>query len=60
MAFLISSLRSKEKSDAFVTIGLIALAVKGNIKQYLTKILEVVRSALPAKVSKKHNTLFCI
>jgi len=50
MAFLLSSLRSKERSEAFVTIGLIALAVKGNIKSHLVKIMEVVKAALPAKV----------
>jgi hypothetical protein len=50
MAFLISSLRSKDKSEAFTTIGLIALAVKGNIKPYLGKIMDVCKAALPAKV----------
>lgn len=52
MSYLLQSLRSKERSgDAFITIGLISIAVDGNIKPYLAKIMEVVKSSLPNKVS---------
>lgn len=52
MNYLLQSLRSKERSsDAFITIGLASIAVEGNIKSYLPKIMELVRSALPSKVA---------
>lgn len=53
MNYLLQSLRSKERSDAFITIGLLSIALDGNMKSYLPKILEFVRAALPSKVIKK-------
>lgn len=52
MMFLLGSLRSREKdrSVAFTTIGLIAVAVQDDIKIFLPKIMEVIRVSLPAKV----------
>ncbi|KAJ9575042.1 hypothetical protein L9F63_007777, partial [Diploptera punctata] len=51
MQYLLSSLRGREKdrSTAFITIGLIAVAVEDDIKQYLPKIMEVIKVSLPAK-----------
>lgn len=52
MQYLLLSLRGREKdrSTAFTTIGLIALAVEDDIKPYLPRIMEVIRVSLPAKV----------
>ena len=52
MQYLLSSLRGREKdrSTAFITIGLIAVAVEDDIKPYLPRIMEVIRVSLPAKV----------
>ncbi|OXA52223.1 Serine/threonine-protein kinase mTOR [Folsomia candida] len=50
MNYLLQSLRNKERSDPFITIGLLSIAVDGNIKSYLPKIMEFVRSALPSKI----------
>jgi len=52
MQYLLSSLRGREKdrSTAFTTIGLIAVAVEDDIKPYLPRIIEVIRVSLPAKV----------
>jgi FKBP12-rapamycin complex-associated protein len=52
MQYLLSSLRGREKdrSTAFTTIGLIAIAVEDDIKPYLPRIMEVIRLSLPAKV----------
>ncbi|PNF25178.1 Serine/threonine-protein kinase mTOR, partial [Cryptotermes secundus] len=51
MQYLLLSLRGREKdrSTAFTTIGLIALAVEEDIKPYLPRIMEVIRVSLPAK-----------
>jgi hypothetical protein len=52
MQYLLLSLRGREKdrSTAFTTIGLIAVAVEDDIKPYLPRIMEVIRVSLPAKV----------
>jgi len=52
MQYLLLSLRGREKdrSTAFTTIGLIAVAVEDDIKTYLPRIMEVIRVSLPAKV----------
>ncbi|XP_065216693.1 serine/threonine-protein kinase mTOR isoform X2 [Planococcus citri] len=51
MVYLLSTLRSKDRdrSLAFTTIGLIAVAVEENIKPHLPKIMEVIRASLPSK-----------
>ncbi|XP_071482072.1 serine/threonine-protein kinase mTOR-like [Diadema antillarum] len=46
---LISLRREREKSNAFQAVGLLAVAVKGNITDHLSKILDIVRSSLPHK-----------
>jgi len=50
MSYLISSLRTKERNDAFITIGLLSIAVDGSIKPYLARIMELIRASLPGKV----------
>ncbi|XP_034935910.1 serine/threonine-protein kinase mTOR [Chelonus insularis] len=49
--YLLLALRGREKdrNAAFMTIGLIAVAVGDAIKPYLPKIMEVIKSSLPAK-----------
>ncbi|KAK7869671.1 hypothetical protein R5R35_010033 [Gryllus longicercus] len=59
MQYLLGSLRGREKdrSAAFTTIGLIAVAVGTDIKPYLPRVMEVVRVSLPPKdsLSKKRG-----
>ena len=45
--------RDKERPTAFVTLGLIAVAIGPGIKKqkYLPKIMEVIKASLPTKVS---------
>jgi hypothetical protein len=52
MQYLLLSLRGREKdrSTAFTTTGLIAVAVEDDIKPYLPRIMDVIRVSLPAKV----------
>jgi FKBP12-rapamycin complex-associated protein len=49
--YLLLSLRGREKdrAAAFTTIGLIAVAVDEDIKPYLPKIMDVIKSSLPSK-----------
>lgn len=50
IVYLLNALRrDKERPAAFQAVGLLAVAVKDNIFSYCTRIMEVVRSALPAK-----------
>ncbi|XP_046989267.1 serine/threonine-protein kinase mTOR isoform X1 [Schistocerca americana] len=51
MLFLLGSLRTREKdrSAAFTTVGLIAVAVQEDIQSYLPKIMDVIRASLPSK-----------
>ncbi|XP_066992513.2 serine/threonine-protein kinase mTOR isoform X2 [Anabrus simplex] len=59
MLYLLTSLRGREKdrSTAFTTIGLIAVAVGDDIKPYVHRIMEVVRASLPPRdtLSKKRG-----
>ncbi|XP_059477089.1 serine/threonine-protein kinase mTOR [Neocloeon triangulifer] len=58
MHHLLFSLRSRDKDRAlaFTTIGLIAVAVETDILPYLPKVMEVIKSALPAKEGKKRSS----
>lgn len=51
--YLLATLRSREKdrSTAFTAVGLLAVAVEDDIKEYIPKIMEVIRGSLPSKVS---------
>lgn len=51
IVYLLATLKGKEKDRnmAFVTLGFIAVAVDTDINVYLPGILEVIKSALPAK-----------
>lgn len=50
MAYLLGSLRrERERYNVFNAIGLLAVAVKLDIKPYIAKIMEVIRASLPAK-----------
>lgn len=59
MVYLLTTLRGRDRdrATAFTTIGLIAVAVEQHIKPYLPKIMEIIKSSLPAKVSKIHLDL---
>lgn len=58
MVYLLSTLRGKDRdrASAFITIGLIAVAVEEHIKPHLPKIMEVIRNSLPSKVSQYNVT----
>lgn len=48
--------REKERAMAFITLGLICVAVEDDIQQYLHRIIEIIKSTLPLKdVAKKRN-----
>lgn len=50
MAYLLGSLRrERERYNVFNAVGLLAVAVKEDIKNYIPKIMEVIRSSLPGK-----------
>lgn len=50
MAYLLGSLRrERERYNVFNAIGLLAVAVKLDIKPYIPKIMEVIRASLPSK-----------
>lgn len=51
--------REKDKTAAFITIGLIGVAMGNDIKPYIPKIMEVIKLALPSKEtpSKKRSSL---
>ncbi|CAG5108662.1 Similar to Mtor: Serine/threonine-protein kinase mTOR (Rattus norvegicus), partial [Cotesia congregata] len=59
MNYLLMTLRGREKDRhaAFMTIGLIAVAIGDSIKPYLSKIMEVIKMSLPSKEtpSKKRS-----
>lgn len=59
MVYLLTTLRGRDRdrATAFTTIGLIAVAVEQHIKPYLPKIMEIIKSSLPTKVSKIHLNL---
>lgn len=48
---LITFLRSRDKDKviAFTTLGLIAVAVKSDIKQYLNRIIDIIKITIPTK-----------
>ncbi|XP_027228160.1 serine/threonine-protein kinase mTOR isoform X1 [Penaeus vannamei] len=51
MTYLLGCLRGrdKERPTAFITLGLLAVAVGPAIKKYLPKIMEVIKASLPTK-----------
>lgn len=59
MAYLLPTLKGREKDRAFITTGLIAVAVGDNIKGYIPKILDVIKLALPNRETptKKRVTI---
>lgn len=53
MLFLLATIRGRDRdqrTNAFVAVGLVAIAIEDHIKPYLSKILELIRSFLPSKV----------
>lgn len=49
MNYLMTSLRGREKdrAQAFLAIGLVAVAIQEDIRPYLSKIMDVIRMSLP-------------
>lgn len=41
--------KEKERTAAFQALGLLVVAVRAEIQPYLTKILEIIKAALPPK-----------
>ncbi|ODN03392.1 Serine/threonine-protein kinase mTOR, partial [Orchesella cincta] len=58
MSYLLQSLRSKERNEAFITIGLVSVAIDGNIKLHLPKIMEALRSSLPGRETPRKGQKF--
>ncbi|XP_041377661.1 serine/threonine-protein kinase mTOR-like isoform X2 [Gigantopelta aegis] len=59
MTFLLGTLkRDRDRTQAFLAIGLLAVSVQGEIFRLLPRIMEVIRSSLPAKdiSAKKHRS----
>lgn len=52
MGYLLGYLRGRERERpaAFISLGLLAVAVGPSIKKYLPKIMEVIKASLPTKV----------
>lgn len=51
MTFLLSSIRNRDlRTNAFVAVGLVAVAVGDHIKPYLARTLENIKQCLPSKV----------
>lgn len=52
MGYLLGCLRGRERERpaAFISLGLLAVAVGPAIKKYLPKIMEVIKASLPTKV----------
>ncbi|RZF43401.1 hypothetical protein LSTR_LSTR001662 [Laodelphax striatellus] len=60
MNYLLATLQGRERADralAFTTIGLIAVAVEHHIQPFLPKIMEAIRSSLPAKETPSKKRL---
>lgn len=60
MSYLQQTLRSREKErfQAFITTGLIAVAIEDDINPYIPKIMEVIRSALPNKEIQQKKRVY--
>lgn len=52
MGYLLGCLRGRERERpaAFISLGLLAVAVGPAIKKYLPKIMDVIKASLPTKV----------
>lgn len=61
LSYLLATVRGREKerTSAFITIGLISVAIEDDIKPFVPKIIEVIKLALPSKEtpSKKRSGL---
>lgn len=50
MGYLLGCLKKeKERTAAFQALGLLVVAVRAEIQPYLSKILEIIKAALPPK-----------
>ncbi|CDQ74049.1 unnamed protein product [Oncorhynchus mykiss] len=60
MGYLLGCLKKeKERTAAFQALGLLVVAVRAEIQPYLTKILEIIKAALPPKdfAHKRQKTM---
>lgn len=58
MNYLLQSLRSKERNEAFITMGLVSVAIDGNIRPHLPKIMEALKNSLPSKDTPRKGQKF--
>lgn len=60
MNYLLQTLRSREKErfQAFITTGLIAVAIEDDINPYIPKIMEVIKAALPSKENPTKKRIY--
>lgn len=60
MHHLLTSVRSRDKDRtmAFVTIGLLAAAIEDNIRDYLPRIMEQIKYALPVRDSQSKKKVY--
>lgn len=50
MGYLLGCLKKeKERTAAFQALGLLVVAVRAEIQPYLSKVLEIIKAALPPK-----------
>ncbi|XP_052755019.1 serine/threonine-protein kinase mTOR [Galleria mellonella] len=60
MHYLLSSLRGREKDKnmAFTTLGLMAAAIGNDIQNYIPKIMEVIKQALPIRDTQSKKRIW--
>ncbi|KPJ18652.1 Serine/threonine-protein kinase mTOR [Papilio machaon] len=60
MHYLLTSLRSREKDKnmAFTTLGLMAAAIEGDIKNYIRTIMDFIKQALPVRDSQTKKRMW--
>ncbi|CAG9564541.1 unnamed protein product [Danaus chrysippus] len=60
MHYLLTSIRSREKDRnmAFTTLGLLAAAIEGDIKNFIPRIMDVIKQALPVRDSQSKKRMY--
>ena len=60
MGYLLGCLKKeKERTAAFQALGLLVVAVRAEIQPYLSKVLEIIKAALPPK-DFAHKSVFIL
>lgn len=60
MHYLLASLRGREKDKnmAFTTLGLMAAAIENDIQNYIPRIMDVIKQALPVRDSQSKRRVY--